>query len=211
MSQEYSVAITQAFSFLCYGSAFFHASATDTGMVKRWTLGCVIPRPGFLWQRGEFTQPKVHLFANLCAGGALDVDMISILTYAIHQASIENLMDLGASTVITDLSHTPREMSAADMADSISDMFLTEPPYKWQNHSKSIKTPNYFVTIPSIATTAFSVGFDDSVVDTLAPFLLNLFGIEQEDQDFLLNEYIPEVCTEYFANSDTGYSDNRLQ
>ena len=35
MSQEYSVAITQAFSFLCYGSAFFHASATDTGMVKR--------------------------------------------------------------------------------------------------------------------------------------------------------------------------------
>ena len=157
-SQVNSVAITQAFSFLCYGSALFHASATDTG-------------------------------------GSLDVDLISILTYAMHQASIENLADLGASTVITDLSRTPREMSAADMAGSISDMFLAEPPYKWQNHSKSIHTPNYFVTIPAVATTAFSVGFDDSVVDALAPILLNLFGIDQEDQDFLLNEYIPEVHT----------------
>ena len=55
---------TQAFSFLCYGSALFHASATDTG-------------------------------------GSLDVDTISILTYAIHQASVEHLRDLGASTVIT--------------------------------------------------------------------------------------------------------------
>ena len=119
--------------------------------------------------------------------------MISILTYAIHQASIENLRDLGASPVITDLSSTPRKLSAADMSASISDMFLTEPPYKWQNHSKSIHTPNYFVTIPAVATTAFSVGFDDSVVDTLAPILLNLFGIGLDDQDFLLNEYIPEV------------------
>ena len=123
-----------------------------------------------------------NFLQKLCIGGSLDVDMISILTYAIHQASIENLRDLGASPVITDLSSTPRKLSAADMSASISDMFLTEPPYKWQNHSKSIHTPNYFVTIPAVATTAFSVGFDDSVVDTLAPILLNLFGIGQEDR-----------------------------
>ena len=89
----------QAFSFLCYGSALFHASATDTG-------------------------------------GSLDVDTISILTYAMHQASIENLRELGASPVITDLSPTPRELSAVEMAASMSDMFLNEPPYEWTNHSK---------------------------------------------------------------------------
>ena len=154
----------------------------------------MIPRPNFLKARGVNSRNLNLVFLQkLCIGGSLDVDMISILTYAIHQASIENLRDLGASPVITDLSSTPRKLSAADMSASISDMFLTEPPYKWQNHSKSIHTPNYFVTIPAVATTAFSVGFDDGVVDSLAPILLNLFGIGQEDQDFLLNEYIPEV------------------
>lgn len=92
-----------------------------------------------------------------------------------------------------DLSRTPRELTAAEMAASMSDMFLTEPPYRWQNHSKGIHTPNYFITIPAVGITAYSVGFDESVVDALAPTLLGLFGIDQEDQDFLLNEYIPEV------------------
>ena len=72
-------------------------------------------------------------------------------------------------------------------------MFLAEPPYKWESHSKSLDTPSYFVTIAAVGTTAFSVGFGESVVDTLAPILLDLFGVGQEEQEFLLNEYIPEV------------------
>ena len=32
---------------------------------NRRALGCVIPRPGFLWPRGEFMQPRAHLFDHL--------------------------------------------------------------------------------------------------------------------------------------------------
>ena len=33
---------------------------------KRWRLGCVIPRPGSFWPRGEFTQPSLHLLSGYC-------------------------------------------------------------------------------------------------------------------------------------------------
>ena len=34
---------------------------------KQWALGCVIPPPGHLCLRGEFLQPRVHFFTELCS------------------------------------------------------------------------------------------------------------------------------------------------
>ena len=34
--------------------------------LKRKALGSVIPRPGFLWRRGELMQPRDHLFGHPC-------------------------------------------------------------------------------------------------------------------------------------------------
>ena len=36
------------------------------GWLKRKALGSVIPRPGFLWRRGELMQPRDHLFGHPC-------------------------------------------------------------------------------------------------------------------------------------------------
>ena len=41
---------------------------------------------------------------------------------------------------------------------------------------------------------------DDATVDKLAQFLLDLFGVEAEFQDFILNEYLPEVNVETTQN-----------
>lgn len=59
-------------------------------------------------------------------GGALDVGMIGILSYAMYQASVENLRAAGASPVITDLTNYTRLLTGVEMASNISDMFLTK-------------------------------------------------------------------------------------
>ena len=46
-------------------------------------------------------------------GSTLDFDMICFLSYVAHQASVERLRDLGASSVVTDLSTTGRESSCS--------------------------------------------------------------------------------------------------
>ena len=58
---------------------------------------------------------------------------------------------------------------------------------------KSIDVPDYYLTFAAIVSSAFTLTFNDSLVDSLAPVLLEVFGLEPELQDFLLNEYIPEV------------------
>ena len=79
------------------------------------------------------------------------------------------------------------------MAQSVTDMFLDKPVYEWDSHVQGIDVPDYYLTFAGIVSSAFTLTFNDSVVDSLAPVLLELFGLEPELQDFLLNEYIPEV------------------
>ena len=119
--------------------------------------------------------------------------MIAILSYASHQASVENLRALGASPVITDLNATTRALSGVEMVDSVSDMFLTKPVQEWDNRTRSIDVPDYVVSFSGIVCSALSLALDDATVDALAQFLLDLFGVEQEFQDFILNYYLPEV------------------
>ena len=63
---------------------------------------------------------------------------IAILAYIAYQASIENLRDLGASSIITDLTNTPREQNGVEMAATISDMFVNKSPPEWENVTMGI-------------------------------------------------------------------------
>ena len=153
---ESSVAVIQAFSYLGFGSAFWHGSVTDLGIT-------------------------------------MDIGFIDILAYVIHQASVENLRILGASSIITDLNFTPRNLSAIDMTSSISDMFINKPVYEWKNHIDDIDKPDRFLIFSGIVSSACSLALNDDTFDSLAPILLELLGVEEEFQDFILNEYIPEV------------------
>ena len=60
------------------------------------------------------------------------------MAYIAYQASVENLKDLGASSVITDLTNTPREQSGVEMATTISDMLLNKSPAEWENVTMGI-------------------------------------------------------------------------
>ena len=79
------------------------------------------------------------------------------------------------------------------MVDSLSNMFLTTPVHEWNNRTRSFDVPDYVVSFSGIVCSALSLTLDDGTVDTLAQFLLDLFGVEPEFQDFILNDYLPEV------------------
>lgn len=151
-----SAAIIRSFSYLGFGSAFWHGSVTDLGIT-------------------------------------MDIGFIDILAYVIHQASVENLKSQGASSIITDLSPTPRNLSGVEMTSSILDMFINMPVYEWKDHLDGIDKPDRFLIFSGIVSSACTLALDDDTFDTLAPILLDLLGVGEEFQDFILNYYIPEV------------------
>ena len=153
-------------------------------------------------------------------GGALDVGMIGVLSYAMYQASVENLRAAGASSVITDLNSTGlRPLTGVQIASNISDMFLTKvyileqdryrhlaPKWivlfilflfknvtEWESNMKSIDMPDYFITFAAIVSSALTLSYPDFVVEMVAVPLFDGFNVDQEIRDFILNEYLPEV------------------
>ena len=42
-------------------------------------------------------------------------------------------------------------------------------------------------------SSALSLAFEEETVDALAPFLMDLLSVPEEQQVFILQEYIPEV------------------
>lgn len=126
-------------------------------------------------------------------GAVVDNRFIAILAYIAYQASIENLRDLGASSIITDLTNTPREQNGVEMAATISDMFLNKSPPEWENVTMGIDLPNYYTTFAGIVCSTMTLAFDDAIVDSIIPPLMDLFNLPQEIRDFINNQYLPEI------------------
>ena len=99
-------------------------------------------------------------------------------------------------------------------------MFLTMPVNQWRSHFKAMDRPPYDLTFASIICSILSLTLDNQqidnifqevtqpfkdlgslisiiehgTVDFLVPALMDLFDIKQEQRDFILNQYLPEVC-----------------
>ena len=196
MSRDSYVAIIQSFSFLAFGSSVMHGTNTRLG--------------------------------------ALDVHMIKVLAYAIYQASIENLRDLGASPIITDLQSTNRALTGVEMARSMSDMFLNMPVDQWLTHFTVMDLPDMELSFAAIVSSILSTSLDNQqlgnifqqvdipfmdcgslvsflkhgTVDFLVPVLMDLFDLGQEERDFILNQYIPEVYHNrcYYYHCDVSFT-----
>ena len=180
MTRDSYVAIIQSFSFMAFASSVMHGSNTRLGEIDGHNIG--------------------------------------VLLYAIHQAHIENLRALGASSIITDLKSTNRALTGVEMARSMSDMFLTMPVSQWRSHFKAMDRPPYDLTFASIIVSVLSLTLDNQqlgnifqsqsfvdlgslisiiehgTVDFLVPALMDIFDLKQDQRDFILNQYLPEVC-----------------
>ena len=96
-------------------------------------------------------------------------------------------------------------MTGVEIVDSLSNIFLTTPVYEWNNRTRSFDVPDYVVSFSGIVCSALSLALDDGTVDVLAQFLLDLFGVEPEFQDFILKDYLPEVTQRIFRTNQLAF------
>ena len=53
--------------------------------------------------------------------------------------------------------------------------------------------PNYYTTFAGIVCSTMTLAFDDAIVDSIIPPLMDLFNLPQEIRDFINDQYLPEV------------------
>ncbi|XP_018010700.1 uncharacterized protein LOC108668079 isoform X2 [Hyalella azteca] len=134
-------------------------------------------------------------------GHQLDTKPIAVLAYLIHQGSLSSLTE--ASSVVKDLSYTPRSMSALQLADEFVNQYMTKPVNEWYAFTQSLDIPDYYLSFAGIFSTAVTVGLPPEIVDQLIPFLANAFGLPDEFLAFIQDDYLPEMRN-LTSNLDLG-------
>ena len=107
---------------------------------------------------------------------------------------MDNLRARGATSTITDLdSTTTRALTGAQMARSISDMFIAKNVTEWESHIEGIDKPDYYISFAAIVSSTLTLAYPDAVVDRVATALFDLFSVEQDVRDFIAKDYLPEA------------------
>ena len=120
-------------------------------------------------------------------GYSFDNNMIAVISYVAHQASVSFLP---ASSVLTDLSTTPRGKTGIQVSDDLVTMFYEKPVTEWAevldtcdiSHDYYITFAAIFSTVASLLLPFFAV---ELVINKLCGFLL-----PASDAAFIKNEYL---------------------
>lgn len=123
-------------------------------------------------------------------GNVTDNRLIDLVSYIAHQASLSNLK---GSSIIHELSKTPRSKSGVDSNTELNDLLRTKPPSDWMDGILGLDMPQYYFTFSALVTSMFTFIFPESIVDWIIPELMKLFPLSEEVKDFILNFYLPEL------------------
>lgn len=126
-------------------------------------------------------------------GYVMDNWIMNVLAYLIHQSSVSNLPGYDTSSVLRDLSLEPRAGSAIEINTQLTFMFAVSPVEIWNSTILGFDMPNYWRTFGSIVATLFTLTLEDCVADHVIDQLIDLFNYPEQEQDFLLNHYLPTV------------------
>ena len=132
----------------------------------------------------------LHHTAGMAVGIKLDIKIIEIITYLIHQAS---LAGIPYDPVIHDLSTKPRRRSSIEYANDIQEMYLNERVASWGETIKKIDVPSRYQSIGAFIGSSLSANINPIILRIIAPSLARTFGIPDEDYDFLIHNYLPKV------------------
>jgi hypothetical protein len=72
-----------------------------------------------------------------------------------------------------------RPQTAVEISSSLTDMFLNEPVSLWNQTLEDMSIPEYNLPFAGMITIAMELTFNETVVDALAPVLLDAFGVNQ--------------------------------
>ena len=92
-----------------------------------------------------------------------------------------------------DLSTTPRAHNSTEIVSQITKLFMNSPVQEWSQPIAQVDIPVFFESFAGLIYTFMSLIFDNSTVDMIGPFLMETMGVPQDSQQFVLEEYVPEL------------------
>jgi len=126
-------------------------------------------------------------------GGAADVRINDLFAYVAYQAAMKNVLPL-ESSIIHDLSPTPRAKSGIEITSDFVDMYINDPVVEWGNKLEAADFPSLRLIMCGYFGTALSLLYPADVVDSLVDYLLGLFTeITPDIKEFCVGEFLPEL------------------
>lgn len=110
-------------------------------------------------------------------GNVADNRLIDVVSYIAHQASVSNLK---GSSIIHELSPTPRSKSGVESNNDLNEALRTQPPSTWKDAINNLDMPQYYFTFSALVTTMFTLLFSESTVDFIVPEMMKLFPLTDE-------------------------------
>ena len=130
-------------------------------------------------------------------GGETDTVMIAVMAYIMQQASMRRLPEELKSPILIDLSFERRNMSGVGIAQTLTDMYRTEPNSKWLGILTSLDIPSYETSFSALIVSLLTILFPEPIVLPTASSLIDVFGIDEPTKMFILEAYIPSVQKAY--------------
>jgi len=123
-------------------------------------------------------------------GGSQDVRSNDLFPFIIYQAGVSNIP---YNPVIHDLSTEPRNVTGEQAVDIFHHMYDNEAVEKWHDITSGINLPRIQRTFGALFGYILTLLLDPATVDQLAPPLLDLLGVPEEDHDFLALDFLPAI------------------
>jgi hypothetical protein len=96
-------------------------------------------------------------------GHSFDTNMIAVISYLAHQATIGNLPS--NSSIFKELSTTQRSKSAIEVVEELIQVINNQPAKNWKSYLDNLDIPHdYYVTFSAIIATGISFVFPWSFV-----------------------------------------------
>lgn len=123
-------------------------------------------------------------------GYSFDNNMIAVISYIAHQASVSSL---GESSILSELSETPRAKQGKDVAQDLVDMFQTSDVADWAQILDTSDIPHdYFITFAAFFSTVTSLVLKYDYTVALISVLVKVI-IPKEDANFIIFKYLPRL------------------
>lgn len=118
-------------------------------------------------------------------GNSFDNNLIAVIAYIAHQISVVNLPT--NSSIITELSPTPRARSSVEISEDLVKMFYEKPVPQWAKVLDTTDLPHqYEMTFAGLLSTAFGLMLPWSV--TVYAITKLAYALIDDDQaDFITN------------------------
>ena len=143
----------------------------------------------------------LHHTTGMAVGLELDLKIIDVTAFLIHQAS---LAEIPYDSVIHDLSTTPRRRTSIEYANEIQNMYLNKHVASWGETIKNINVPARYRTIGAFFISSLAADIDPHILRIISPTLGRMFGLPDEEYDFLIHNYLPKITKAFDVLEKSG-------